>query len=198
SRASTPCSREYLSMISPYGTTGWATAASGGATTGSGYGTSSGAKRTIADASSVISPPLRNVSTSELPSMRCDLTDSSRPFAKNASSANACTGLHTMDARVTNKTSSGVIPRAKTRARSSIVLFLTMASLLSTAGVPPILPRVDEGMKHAHAQLSRILAVGRRHQRRHIRFVDDEPQLGVIAGAQRVRFERNLFQLLFA
>ena len=70
-------------MSSPYGT-----AAAGGAATsvtigsGSGYGTSSGAKRAIVDASQMTSPPLRSVRTSELPSTRCALIDSVRPVAK--------------------------------------------------------------------------------------------------------------------
>ena len=88
SRASTRCVAESLSMMSPNGTSSvgergrLGSAARGRRTGGSGYGTSSGANRTISARSHTISPPARSVSTSDSPSSRWSRIDRLPPLVK--------------------------------------------------------------------------------------------------------------------
>src|SRR5207248_7595332 len=88
--AGTPCLAATASMISPYGTaSGVEGRGAATVTSGSGYGTSSGAKRTMVLGSQTISPPERSDSTSESPSRRWPLIDIALPLAKDASLARA-------------------------------------------------------------------------------------------------------------
>src|SRR5262245_48235885 len=124
--------------------------------------------RSIRRASTVASPPARSVRTSESPSTRCDLTDRVRPVLKNTNSARAGA------ATTTNAISA--------TARNTVF---------------SILPWVYERMKNADSKLARVAAVGCRHERRHVRLVDDDVNLAVFAAAKLVGRQRNLFQFLF-
>src|SRR4029450_5837025 len=185
--------------------------------TGSGYGPSSGAKRTMTDGSTVISPPLRIVSTSESPSRRWAFTDIVRPLAKNAISAFASVAntitvtkvtretKDTKESRVTRPVAcpecTGDTPRAdactETPIAGPFVSFVTLDVPTILRGSSPILPRVYERVKHSNAQLPGILAVDRRDECRHIRLVHDNPQLRGIARAKLIGLERDAVKLLF-
>src|SRR6266850_7123403 len=109
-------------MISPYGTTSGVDG-SGAATVtwGSGYGTSSGAKRTMVLGSQTISPPERSDSTSESPSRWWPLIDIALPLAKNASSARAGVAAATQTITDTN-------------GRASLFICVKVRRLYSTGG----------------------------------------------------------------
>src|SRR5262245_31683636 len=182
--ASTPCSVENLSMSSPYGTAAGGVATSATIGSGSGYGTSSGAKRAIVEASQMTSPPLRSVRTSELPSTRCALIDSVRPVAKYANSARAgaTPSASTEDTKVTKDTKVA----RDTKAEGNIKLDHPLnkaAAVTPLAPFPPLCPlftfvslvrvrggasaSVNEGVEDAHPELPWILAVRPGDQCRH-------------------------------
>src|SRR5579872_811284 len=162
------------SMIAPYGTVD---AASIGATTaatsasGSGYGTSSGAKRSTTDASHTISPPPRIVSTSELPSSRWLLIESERPDVKKTSSALAGTAEHTSDARATMDASAMVLAR----------------------GI--WLARIQERVKHTDAELTRVLAVRAGNGCGHVRLIDRNLDFVHLARAELRGLDGDLAEL---
>src|SRR5262249_18046894 len=105
---------------------------------GSGYGTSSGSKRAIVEASQMTSPPLRSVRTSELPSTRCALIESVRPVAKYAISARAATGLPNKDTKVTKDTKAA--GDAKVAHRAKAEGDTKAAAVTPLAPFPPLCP----------------------------------------------------------
>src|SRR5262245_9253158 len=150
-------------MISPYGTAidcAWTGASTTGAASasGSGYGTSSGAKRATADASHTISPPDRSVRTTDSPSTRCPFTDIVRPVEKKTSSARAGDA----DAR-TAVASAAVrnvfIMRGMRLFYQGLACPLRRFSAHHSNRRASSTDRLDERMEDADAQLTRILAV---------------------------------------
>ena len=142
---------------------------------GSGYGTSSGANRTISARSHTISPPARRVSTSDSPSARWSRIDRLPPLAKYASSARGRT--------------PGRDGQIATNAATDRAIFTRPLDLS-----PEPSGRFDDGrVKHADTQLARILR-GRRQLARHERLIDLDANVYVLVRAERGRRQCNLAQ----